>query len=197
MMMIERGATEMAKGRTMNALVKHGPTMTITVKPFPWDLGAKSDAQILNKVVEEVTTSIERADGTVRMVNPNQVIRTRREPWLATYERKGKLSAPQAAVAYEMLSASLGLVNQDPLAALRIDRSSQCFDAEADRVDARRKFRDMWALIPGFARPVIEHVIINDRSLRSMPGCACGASETRHLDRLQRGLDALARAWRR
>jgi hypothetical protein len=174
-------------------MTKRGPTMQITVRAFPWDLGPATPAQMQNKVVEEVT-HIDAATG--RAVNPNQVIRTRRETWVATLHRKGKLSDLQALIAVELVEASLGIVAQDPLAALRIDRAMGDHDAAVARVDARRKFRAMWALVPGYARPVIEHVVLNERSLRSMAGDTSSAGEARHLGRLQRGLDALASGWR-
>lgn len=182
----------MAIRRKPKELAKQGPTMLITVRPFPWDLGPKTALQVENKVVEEVTHLTDAG----KLVNPNEVIRTRREPWILTYGRKGKLSKAQTIVAVELLDASLGLVQQDPLIALRLERGGFGRDVEAERVDARRKFRKMWALIPAFARPVIEHVVINNCSLRSMPGCSCGASEARHLVRLQKGLQALSDEWR-
>jgi hypothetical protein len=171
-------------------MMKQGPTMQITVRPFPWDLGPKTAPQVQNKVVEEVV----HLDGG-RVVNPNGVIRTRRQTWVARYAAQGKLTALQALIAVELLEASLGMVQQDPLAALHIDRRvGGC--AQAARVDARRKFRSMWAMVPGFARPVVEHVVLGDGSLRGMAGAASGQGEARALGRLQRGLDALALAWR-
>jgi hypothetical protein len=175
-------------------LWKQGPTMKITVKPYPWDLGPKTAAQIDGKVVEEVTHVV-IVDGKPREVNPNEVIRTKRENWINRYHRQGKLSDQQFVVALELLDASLGLATQDPLAALRIDAGRSGSDPEAERVDRRRKFREMWASIPQFARPVIEHVVVNNGSLRSMAGCLNGRMEDRHLDRLQRGLEQLHEVW--
>lgn len=185
------GAAAMAKERDLS---KQGPTTKITVKPYPWDLGPKTAAQIEGKVVEEVTHLV-IVDGKPKQVNPNEVIRTRRENWINRYHRQGKLSDQQFAVALELLDASLGLATQDPLAALRIDGGRSGSDPEAERVDRRRKFREMWAMIPQFARPVIEHVVVDNGSLRGMPHCSCGAEEARHLDRLQRGLDRLHSTW--
>jgi hypothetical protein len=185
------GAVAMAK---KHDLWKQGPTMKITVKPYPWDLGPRTEAQIDGKVVEEVTHLV-IIDGKPKQVNPNEVICTRRENWINRYHRQGKLSDQQFAVALELLDASLGLATQDPLAALRIDGGRAGSDPEAERVDRRRKFRAMWALVPGYARPIIEHVVVNDGSLRSMAGCRNGQMEGRHLDRLQRGLHHLHEVW--
>lgn len=163
-----------------------------TLRATPWDLGPLTKRQVRGKVIEEVTTLDPK---TGKAVNPNGVIRTRRETWIVRYHRKGKLSDRQANIAAELVEAAAGLPQRDPLAALRIDRRAGGDDPEVERMDRRRKFFQMWEAVPVFARPVIQHVLLDDQSLRSMAGCIHSRHEARHLDRLQRGLDALLAAW--
>lgn len=157
-----------------------------------WDFGPRTPAQDDRKVLESAAFI---DPDTGKEINPNGVVRCRREAWVHTYFRKGKLTERQATIADELASASAGLRATDPLASLRIDRSRGAVDPVADRIDRRAKFRSMWSFIPDFARPVIMHVVLMDHSLRSMAGCGSGKAEARHLDRLQRGLDALDEKW--
>ncbi|RAZ82410.1 hypothetical protein [Cereibacter johrii] len=85
--------------------------------------------------------------------------------------------------------------SRDPLAAMVKVDTSGTYDPEAERLDRRRKFFRMWEEIPSFAQPVVKHVVLDDQSLRSMPERLNGRHEARQLDRLQRGLDALHKAW--
>lgn len=157
-----------------------------------WDLGPRTLLQDERKVLESAAF-IDPSTG--KSINPNGVVRCRRESWVHVYLRKGKLTDRQASTADELLAASAGLRAADPLAALRIDRSRGDMDPVADRIDRRAKFRKMWAFVPEFARPVVMHVVLLDNSLRSIAGCSSGTSEARHLDRLQRGLDHLDEKW--
>ncbi|MEH6774946.1 MAG: hypothetical protein V7668_13555 [Cereibacter changlensis] len=161
----------------------------VTLRNAPWDLGPLTPRQIAGKVIEPVTTVDPK---TGKASNPNGVIRTRRETWIGRYHRRGKLTDAQANIAIELFEAAEGRPARDPLAAIiRVDDCRGERDPEAERVDARRKFFAMWKRVPAFARPVIRHVVLEDQSLRSMPGCLNGKAEARHLDRLQRGLEAL------
>ncbi len=167
--------------------------MGITLKGKPsWDMGPLTWAQVKGKVVEQAMTV---DPDTGKQSNPNGVVRTRRETWLGRYAVKGLLTGDQVKIATELLDAHMGRQARDPLSALRIDRSHERPEPEIARFDARRKFHAMWALVPNYARPVIEHVVISDLSLRSMAGSVNGRIYAAHLDRMQRGLDALAHAW--
>ncbi|EGJ20528.1 hypothetical protein RSWS8N_00580 [Cereibacter sphaeroides WS8N] len=164
----------------------------VSLKLAPWDLGPLTPAQIAGKRIEEAA---EVDPKTGRKSNPNRVIRTRRETWVGRYHRQGKLSVEQANIAAELFEAASGMPARDPLAAIvRVDTSGT-HDPEAERMDRRRKFFRMWEEIPPFARPVIQHVVLDDQSLRSLPGRLNSRHEARQLDRLQRGLQALHEAW--
>ncbi|MGP3725916.1 hypothetical protein [Cereibacter sphaeroides] len=165
----------------------------VSLKLAPWDLGPLTPAQIAGKRIEEAA---EVDPKTGKKSNPNRVIRTRRETWIGRYHRQGKLSVEQANIAAELFEAASGMPARDPLAAIvRVDVSGDQ-DPQVAQVDRRRKFFRMWELVPTFARPVIQHVVLDDQSLRGMPGRVDSRSEARQLDRLQRGLDALSEAWR-
>ncbi|RHZ91099.1 hypothetical protein D1122_21630 [Cereibacter sphaeroides] len=164
----------------------------VSLKLAPWDLGPLTPAQIAGKRIEEVA---EIDPKTGKKSNPNRVIRTRRETWVDRYHRQGKLSVEQANIAAELFEASSGMLSRDPLAAMVKVDTSGTYDPEAERLDRRRKFFRMWEEIPSFAQPVVKHVVLDDQSLRSMPGRLNGRHEARQLDRLQRGLDALHKAW--
>ena len=115
----------------------------------------------------------------------------RRRLWVETYWQQGKLTRGQLNVSRELLDAHEGRKAQDPLAAIKIDRQTGKPDPQAAAFDKRRKFHAMWAVVPLFARPVIEHVVINNRPLRAMAGCSSARSAERHLERLRKGLDML------
>jgi hypothetical protein len=158
----------------------------ITIRRTPWDFGASGPANQDGLIIEP------RGDldpETGRVTNPNTRLGARRETWVDRYLRVGKLTVAQASMARWLRDAAEGRGSQDPLQALRIDRQAGGSDPAAAAFDARRAFHRMWALLPAWARPVIERVVLEDRPLRSL--CQSGQQEARHLDRLQRGLDEL------
>jgi len=161
---------------------------------FPWDVGPLTRNQIAGKVVEQV---IPVDPKTGKPVHAEKVVRTRREAWIDRYHRKGKLTVQQFNIAVELFEASQGYPSRDVLAALRIDRQAGGDDPLAAAVDRRRKFFAMAGAVPPYARAIIAHVVMQDQSIRSIAGCHDGRAEGRHLDRLQRGLDALHDLWGR
>ncbi len=169
-----------------------GKVDKVTLAATPWDLGPRTKAQDKGKVVEEVMFV---DPDTGRASNPNGVIRTRRQTWIGRYAVKGQLTPAQFSIAVELLDAYMGRQARDPLAALRIDPCHEQPEPEVARFDARRKFHRMWAIVPMWARPVIECVVIRDCSVRSMGGDTSSAGGERQMDRLARGLDALFDAW--
>jgi hypothetical protein len=149
-----------------------------TVAAMPWDMGASGPANRHN-LIEEDAPTIDPDTGKEH--NPNGVKRMRRHSWISIYRRKGKLSERQFNTADQIHRASLGKLSDDPLRALFIDRGMACDDAQAAAFDRRRAFHRINAMIPDYAR-----VVIDDEPL--WPGTA----HARHLDRLQRGLDEIA-----
>jgi len=161
---------------------------------FPWDVGPLTRNQLSGKVVDVV---IPLDPKTGKRVHAEKVVRTRREAWIDRYHRKGKLTVQQFNIAAELFEASQGFPSRDVLAALRIDRPMGDHDPLAAAVDRRRKFFAMAGSVPPYARAIIAHVVLQDQSVRSIAGCLKGQQEARHLDRLQRGLDALHDLWGR
>lgn len=174
--------------------VNRATAARVTLGRLPWDVGPLTRLQMAGKVAEQVQVVDPK---TGKVSNPDRAVRTRRETWIDRYHRKGKLSDAQLNIAIELFDAAQGFPARDVLAALRIDQQQGDHDPLAAAVDRRRKFFQMASDVPVFARPVITHVVLQDQSLRSMPGCGDGYYEARHLDRLQRGLDALYEVWGR
>ena len=161
---------------------------SVTLPEMPWDRGADGPANRVG-LVEEPRGEVDEDTGKVK--NPNGVRGVRRRLWVETYWQQGKITRGQLNVARELLDAHEGRKAQDPLAAIKIDRQTGKPDPQAAAFDKRRKFHAMWAQVPLFARPVIEHVVINNRPLRAMAGCNSARSAERHLERLRKGLDML------
>ena len=160
----------------------------VTLPEMPWDRGADGPANQIG-LVEEPRGEVDEKTGKVK--NPNGVKGVRRRLWVETYWQQGKISRGQLNVARELLDAHEGRKAQDPLAAIKIDRQTGKPDPQAAAFDKRRKFHAMWEQVPLFARPVIEHVVINNRPLRAMAGCSSARSAERHAERMRKGLDIL------
>lgn len=158
--------------------------------PTEWDRGAMGQANRMG-LVEEAATEFDPETGK-ESPNPNGVKRHRRETWVDRYARKGKLTRTQQAVALNLYAAWAGYPNRDPLAAiiLKVDGRGDD-DPLASTVDKRRLFYRMWRKVPMAARPFIEHVVLNDKAIRSMAGCRDGHTEARYMARLCEGLDAI------
>jgi len=156
----------------------------------PGDRGATGPANLERMVEEERGTNDE---ATGKLLNPNGYRGNRRQPWFEKYAAKGKLSHQQHAAAARLFAAYEGFPARDPLAAIggMVDRSLWGKDPMAAKVDQKREFYRMWASVPLSSRPVIEHVVLNDRPLRAMAGCSNGYTEERYMERLRVGLDAL------
>lgn len=166
------------------------PASAVSVAPMPWDMGAIGPAN-RHRLREEPATDIDPETGK-DTPNPNGVRRVRRQSWVEVYHLQGKLTKAQAAAAANLYAAWAGHPARDPLAAIgeTVDRTPYT-DPQSKIVDARRMFRAMWARVPMASRPVIEHVVLNERPLRSMAGCTDGHTADRHMLRLREGLDAI------
>lgn len=157
----------------------------------PGDRGATGPANLERLVEEERGTNDEE---TGKLLNPNGYKGNRRQPWFERYAAKGKLTHQQHAAAARLFAAYEGFPARDPLAALgeSVDRSLWGSDPMAAKVDQKREFYRMWSDIPLSSRPVVEHVVLNDRPLRAMAGCNNSFSEERQMQRLCAGLDAIS-----
>lgn len=164
---------------------------TTPAMPTSWDGGATGPAN-RDRLREEPATEFDPQTGK-ETENPNNVRRFRRETWVAKYTRKGKLTKAQAAAAEALFYAASGFPNRDPLAAIvcKVDGKSDD-DPLVSKVDRRRAFYRMWKLVPERCKPFVEHVVLNDLSIRSMNGCINGQAEARYMERLREGLDAIS-----
>ena len=186
--------TEAVLAKKKPGKLKHGTRPTrqkssdVSIPAVPWDRGADGPANRIG-LVEEPRGEVDEQTGKVK--NPNGVKGVRRRLWVERYQRQGKLTQGQLNAARHMLDASEGRSSQDPLSALKIDRQMGKPDPQAAAFDRRRKFHAMWERVPNFCRPVIEHVVLNNRPIGSMGGCYNARAVERHMDRLRRGLDSV------
>jgi len=164
----------------------------VTLPDMPWDAGADGPA---NREHLHREDAVEADPETGQRSNPNRITRMRRVQPIDAYLKQGRLTLGQVAIARELRDAAEGARAQDPLAALKIDKDRSIKGTREAAFDARRKFLRMWAHVPLFARPVIEHVVIDGRHVAAMAGCTGSRGFERHLARLTRGLDELAEAW--
>ncbi len=165
--------------------------VSLSTMPTSWDGGAMGQAN-RDRLREEPATEFDPQTGK-ETPNPNGIKRNRRETWVDRYARKGKLSKAQAAAAANLYAAWAGLPNRDPLAALsdKVDGRGDV-DLLASTIDKRRAFYRMWRDVPDKAKPFVQHVVLDDLSIRSMNGCRDGHTELRYMARLQEGLDAIS-----
>lgn len=153
--------------------------------PTTFDMGAMGPANRICLVVED------RPDVDVetgKAANPNKRKGVRRVPWIEAYFKSGRLTISQWNTARTLRDAAEGVVTQDSLAAIFIDRGFAQSDPQSAMVDARAAFRAMWARVPNDCRPVVSRVVLEDSPVWSGKG---GAATDRHFARLQRGLDAV------
>lgn len=164
--------------------------VTLSTMPTSWDAGASGPAN-RERLIEEAATEFDPRTGK-ETPNPNGIKRNRRETWIDRYARKGKLSKEQQAAAANLYAAWAGMPNKDPLAAFLAKVDGKCDDDPlASAIDKRRTFYVMWRRIPIGTRPFVRHVVLDDLSIRSMNGCRDGHTETRYMERLKAGLDAI------
>lgn len=161
----------------------------VTIREVPWDMGATGPAN--QHRLEDQDRGVQNLE-TGHVVNPNGVRGKVRLPWYMRYHRKGILSRDHATAAHRLYAAYAGHPTRDPLAAMqdRVDGGGDS-DPNVTAVDKRRAFRALWAMVPLSSRPVIEHVILNDRPIRAMAGASNPERAAMHLGRLARGLEAL------
>lgn len=128
---------------------------------------------------------------TGKRIDPNGVKRRRRRPWVETYRMQGRLTIECYGAALRLYAVYHGNAEYDPLAAMSGIRSTAGNDPQVTRIDRRREYFALWADIPKSSRPVIEHVVLNDRPIRGMAGCSNVAAHDRHMKRLIAGLTAI------
>jgi hypothetical protein len=163
------------------------PSSAVSLPAVPWDMGAIGKAN-QDGLVREGRPFVDPETG--KKTNPNGIYGMRRQSWIDRYLRNGTITIRQANAARSLYAASQGKLRQDPLAAMRIDRSHDSHDPEASAFDARRDFHRMWGMISDHAKPVVERVVLND--LPAWDGKTTGRSLQRHLQRLSDGLNELA-----
>lgn len=161
----------------------------VTMPEVPWDQGADGPANQRGLVTQE-RGEVDLATGKV--INPNRVFGKVRMPVFMRYYRQGRLTQAHSAAAQRLYAAFAGHPTRDPLMALsdRVDGSSDD-DPNVTLIDRRREFYHLKAMIPPTCWPVVEHVVIEDKPIRSMTGCTNPEAFAAQLGRLTRGLEAV------
>lgn len=157
--------------------------------PTQWDHGQQTAAQNHLKVIEDAG---EVDPKTGKRVNPNGVTRARRQSVLEHCYARGLITARQFTAGQVLAGAwqqnfrspSVGLV-QD-----RVDRSPKPDENVTVQIDRLSKYHRLSKLVVTY-RPLVLHVVCDDRFLSAMPGYTRGRSGV-FMDRLRDGLDALA-----
>lgn len=165
--------------------------MQVTLShPTTWDAGATGPANRRGLAVEAATEF--DAETGRETPNPNGVNRVRRVIWVDRYENKGGLTRAQCDAAHNLYMAYHGRPNRDPLAAMgdKVDGRGD-FDPLISDIDRKREYFSMKARVPAGLWPFIEHVVLLDLSISSMPGGRSNDAAARYLERLRAGLDAL------
>ena len=162
--------------------------VTMPSQPTAWDKGADGPANQHGLRVEPAT-DIDPETGK-ETANPNGIKRRRRVPWISVYCRQGHISHEHAAAAEKLLLAAEGMPERDPLAALSVKPTSGVFSPEVSRADARRNFWKLWAMVPTSSRPVVERVVLENRSIWGR----AQDEKNVHFDRLRKGLEAIISA---
>lgn len=160
-----------------------------TIPASPWDQGASGPANQKGLVREE-RGEVDLETG--KRINPNRVFGKRRMPIVERMARQGRISAHHVAAAQRLYSAYAGHPTKDPLAALadRVDGGG-CDDQNVTLIDSKREFFLLKAMVPPRCWPAVEHVVIEDRSIREMTGCSHAKAFAEQLARLVAGLEAI------
>jgi hypothetical protein len=178
----------MSKHRKIGRGRKVIPASKVTTEPCPWDMGATGRAN-QERLTLEPRPHIDIETG--KESNPNGIKGKRRRPWVEQYRKQGKISEASYHAAIRLYDAHHGHPVRDPLAAMGEIKTGGRADPQAAAIDRRREFFALWATVPRYAKPVIEHVVLNDLPIRSMAGCSNEAAHERHMSRLIEGLCAI------
>lgn len=179
----------MPKKKPFAKIPRKASAAPITMPDVPWDQGASGPANQVGLVIEE-RGEVDLTTG--KRINPNRVFGKRRMPVFMRMLRQGRIDANHAAAAERLYAAWAGHPTRDPLAALgnHVDGGG-CDDANVTRIDRQREFFHLKAMIPAQCWPVVEHVVIEDKPIRSMVGCSDPEAWAHQLGRLTRGLEAI------
>jgi hypothetical protein len=131
---------------------------------------------------------------TGKKENPNGVKRARRVSWAEVYRNKGKLTARQYNAATMLQGAWERTQRSQPaIRKVKVDSTTKPDAARAIQADRLSKFHAIYRHVPLSAKPVIDHVVIDNRPAGQMAG-ARGRSLGRHMARLSEGLEKVADA---
>ncbi len=179
----------MPKRKPKAKIPRKASAASVTMPDVPWDQGASGPANQVGLVVEE-RGEVDLVTG--KRINPNRVFGKRRMPMFMRMLRQGRIDASHAAAAERLYAAWAGHPDRDPLSRIgdRVDGGG-CDDANVTRIDRRREFFVLKAMVPPRCWPVVEHVVIEDKPIRAMTGCTNPEAFAAQLGRLTAGLEAI------
>jgi len=179
----------MPKKKPLAKIPRKASSAPISLPDTPWDQGAEGPANRIG-LVDQERGEVDLATGEV--INPNRVFGKVRMPIFMRYQRQGRITEEHAAAAQRLYAAYVGHPTRDPLAAIgeRVD-FGEATDPNVLAVDRRREFHAMWRKVPAPCKPVIEHVVLNDRPIRAMAGASKLEVAAVFLARLVEGLEAV------
>ena len=125
--------------------------------------------------------------------NPNGLKGRRRVSWVELYGAKEALTKRQVKAGLILLKAFEQTQRSAPaIRKVQVDtfpKPDAHIDILVDRMD---KYHRIAQYIPNKYRPFINHVVLQNRSIRSMAGCTGSRSQRRYLERFSDGLEILA-----
>ena len=157
--------------------------------PTEWDHGPNTQAARAMTVVEDAG---EIDPKTGKRVNPNGVKRLRRICVTEWYYRRGHLTRRQADAANKLLSAWEQTLRGPPaIKEINVDSSPKPDANVAIQIDRISGFHNIMRKAPSKYAAYIDHVVIHNRPINSMPGAK---RDGKYMKRLAAGLDLLADA---
>lgn len=160
----------------------------VTLAECPWDTGPNTAAQRAGKVLEDATYTNE---DTGEKVNPNNVRRARRIDVAESLRNRGKISDGGFKAASKLREVWEGTMRRPPaIKAVQVDSSPKPDQAIAMQIDRQSRFHAVARLVPQDDWPLIEHVVLANRSLTSLG--YRNARFTMGCHRLSGALDSLA-----
>ena len=154
--------------------------------PTMWDKGPDTPAA-RRMTVTESAGDIDPQTG--KRSNPNSVVRKRRISVAELYHRKKHLTKRQFTAAMALLIAwERNRRGPAAIKEIQVDTSPKPDASIAITIDRISKYHAVARLIPKRYEPFVMHVAREGKHITSMPGYRRNA----YMDRLRKGLDALA-----
>jgi len=156
----------------------------------PWDLGPNTAAQWHMARTEPADYTDPE---TGKRTNPNGVRRKKRVDFVTRYAGKGLISKRQLAAAVLLRDSWEATMKSPPaIKKVQVDTFPNPDAAIAIQVDRMGRFHNVMRYVPQIDKVILEHVVINNRSIPSLHGGTNAARARRYMKRLRDALERLA-----